>query len=253
MKTIASMIISLVLAGSLYAADPEIAIVEGKVSISALQVPLGRILSLLDKATGLTSEVKPELANRMVSVRFTELPLKDAVQKIFEGQPFNYLYIEGKGVKVTDLAVPGNPTAIPVANTAPVNTPPAAPLAPASVITSPPPPPSNAGAPPSAGPVSQPNPIVITTSSPAPAAPQPSANSNSAVTVPGQLPPPIGSNNPFGNPAAAPAAPAAPTPTPPVNTGPPPANVYTAAPAAPPTQPPSAGTLGSSVTPGVIK
>src|SRR5215470_13451452 len=76
---------------------PEIEIVDGKVTMSAQNVPLGRLLSLLDRALGMTSTVKPELANRNISVRFSSLPVKDAVHKIFEGQPLNYMFVEGKG------------------------------------------------------------------------------------------------------------------------------------------------------------
>ncbi len=38
---------------------PEIEVVDGKVSMSVQAMPLSRLLSLLDRAMGLTSQVKP--------------------------------------------------------------------------------------------------------------------------------------------------------------------------------------------------
>ena len=94
------------LAGSAAAAGkaPEIQIINGKVSIQADAVPLARLLRLLDSATGMTSKVPPELANRNVSVRFTGLPFDAAVRKLFEGQPLDYVLIKGKGIVVTAMA-----------------------------------------------------------------------------------------------------------------------------------------------------
>src|SRR5262245_39178965 len=83
---------------------PEIQIIDGKVSMQAEAVPLGRLLRLLDAATGMTSKVPPELANRNVSVRFSGLDFDTAVRKIFEGQPFDYVFVNGKGIHVTALA-----------------------------------------------------------------------------------------------------------------------------------------------------
>src|SRR5262249_5235719 len=84
----------------------EIQIINGKVSMQADAVPLGRLLRLFDSATGMTSKVPPELTNRNVSVRFTGLPFDAAVRKIFEGQPLDYIVIKGKGIVVTALAQP---------------------------------------------------------------------------------------------------------------------------------------------------
>src|SRR5262245_7207225 len=115
MKLAGKVLISLaLLQGAAYAQapqppQPEIQVVEGKVSMAVQSMAIGRVLTLPDRAMGLTSTVKPELSNRPVSVRFTGLPLKDAVHKIFEGQPFNYMFVEGKGIRVTDLAQ-GGPT-----------------------------------------------------------------------------------------------------------------------------------------------
>ena len=94
------------LAGAALAAGkgPEIQVVDGKVSMQVEAVPLGRLLRLLDEATGLTSKVPPELANRNVSVRFTGLDFDAAVRKIFQGQPLDYIVISGKGIVVTSVA-----------------------------------------------------------------------------------------------------------------------------------------------------
>ena len=83
---------------------PNIQIVDGKVTITAEAVPLARLLTLLDRATGMTSKVPPDLANRNVSVRVSGLNLEDAIDKIFEGQPLNYIMIQGQSIVVTGLA-----------------------------------------------------------------------------------------------------------------------------------------------------
>jgi hypothetical protein len=102
----------LLLAGSAIAAGkaPEIQIINGKVSMQADAVPLGRLLRLFDSATGMTSKVPPELTNRNVSVRFSGLPFDAAVRKIFEGQPLDYIVIKGKGIVVTALAQTTTPS-----------------------------------------------------------------------------------------------------------------------------------------------
>jgi hypothetical protein len=112
---------------------PEIQVVDGKVSMNVQAMPLGRIVSLVDRAMGLQSKVVPELANQNISVRFNSLPLKDAVQKIFEGQPVNYMLIEGKGIQVTGRAQGGS-TSTPTTSSfdsvqqSPINQPPPIPV-----------------------------------------------------------------------------------------------------------------------------
>ena len=205
MRIAFTILVCLALLPSAAAAQgPEIDVVDGKISISAQAVPLGRLMSLLDRTMGFTSQVKPELANRNISVRFTGLDIKNAVHKIFEGQPLNYMFIEGKGIRVTDLAqgggaatssstfssstnpspftdsqstignppFQGGPTIQPANAAQPVN----AATQPAQVIT------------PLGG---QPNPNPANTSS------------NPNAPTPGQLPPVPGANNPNATPAAA--------------------------------------------------
>ncbi len=79
---------------------PEIQVVDNKLSVDVESVPLGRLLRLLDLATGMKSRVPPELANRNISAKFSGLSLRDGVQKVFQGQPLDYVVI-GEGIVVT--------------------------------------------------------------------------------------------------------------------------------------------------------
>ncbi len=104
MKHWISVIILLgTLAGGVSAAGkgPEITVIDNKYSISADTISLGRLLRLFDQATGMRSKVPTELTDRNVSVRFSGLSFEDAVRKIFQGQPFNYVVIAGQGIIVT--------------------------------------------------------------------------------------------------------------------------------------------------------
>jgi hypothetical protein len=180
---------------------PEIEVVDGKISMSALGMPLSRVVSLLDRAMGMKSKVAPEAANRPISVRFKDLPLKDAVQKIFEGQPLNYSLIAGKGIDVSGIAVGGTATsASTFPDSAPVNQTPlpgASPIQPAVPINA-------------AGQPIQPSPLGVQ-QNPANANNQvPAANTQPPGAVaPGQLPPAIGGVNPLTQPVGAPAVGAA--------------------------------------------
>jgi len=91
---------------------PEVQIIDGRISMQAEAVPLGRVLSLLDQATGMQSRfASPDLANQNVSVQFSELPVDAAVRKVFEGQPLDYVLISGKGVVVTGRSAAATATA----------------------------------------------------------------------------------------------------------------------------------------------
>jgi len=106
-KPILTAVCGLVLlASTAFAAGkgPEIQIIDGKVSMQADTVPLGRLLGLLDRATGMKSRVPVELANRNVSVSFSDLGFDEAVRKIFEGRSLDYLVIGGQGIVVTAVA-----------------------------------------------------------------------------------------------------------------------------------------------------
>jgi hypothetical protein len=210
---------------------PEIEVVDGKVSMSALGMPLSRVVSLLDRAMNMKSKVAPEVASRPISVRFKDLPLKDAVQKIFEGQPLNYSLIAGKGIEVSGAAIgtastgPSFQDPLPVSQTPiPGVTPiqPAVPINPAGV-------PVQVGGP--TGGAANPqgnNPAATGGTAPPP-----------GVAAPGQLPTPIGGVNPLTQPVSA-------TPS----VGFPPATP-------PPQQPSGPGTVGGALggggaTPGTI-
>ena len=196
------------LQGVAYAADePKIEVVDGKISMSAQAVSLGRLMGMFDKAMGLKSDVKPEFANQNISVQFSNLGFNDAVKKIFQGQPFNYIVIEGKGIKVTDRSTGGTTTGGSSSSfdSQPFNSP-------VQSFNSPPP-------------------IQQQPNNPAAAnifgAPAPAPNTNTTpsapLTGPGVMPPAIGAGNPLNNPTGgnntgaipiggvpAPAAPAAP-------------------------------------------
>ena len=203
---------------------PEIEVVDGKVSMSALGMPLSRVISLLDRAMNMKSKVAPEIASRPISVRFKDLPLKDAVQKIFEGQPLNYSLIAGKGIDVSGAAVGTASAGTSFQDPLPISQTPAQgvnQIQPAVPIN----------------PVGQPVQIAPTGAAPNPANPNNPAPTGAnapppGVAAPGQLPTPIGGVNPLTQPVTA-------TPS----VGFPPATP-------PPPQPTGPGTVGA--TPGTI-
>jgi hypothetical protein len=95
-------------AGSLAAVQgPEVSKVDGKFSVHANNISLGYLLHLWDKATGMRSTIPREFAKRSVSVQFNRLSLDDAVQKIFEKQPLNYVVVQGQGIVVTGVEASG--------------------------------------------------------------------------------------------------------------------------------------------------
>ena len=107
MRRIAGVLLALTaLTWSAFGASsgPQIQIIDHKVSIQADAISLGRLLHLLDQATGMTSKAPPELENRKINVRFSDLSFDDAVKRIFEGQPFDYVFLGGKGIVVTSLS-----------------------------------------------------------------------------------------------------------------------------------------------------
>src|SRR6185369_7735446 len=101
----AAAIFAFSISGVAFAAakGPEVDLIDNKLSISADSISLGRLLRLFDMATGMTSKVPPELANRNISVKFSGLTLTDGVRKIFQGQPLDYFVVAGKGIVVTAL------------------------------------------------------------------------------------------------------------------------------------------------------
>jgi hypothetical protein len=92
---------------------PEIRVVDNKVSMDVESISLGRLLNLFDRATGLQSTVPAALANRNLSVKFADLGFEEAVRKIFEGQPLDYIVLEQQGIIVTALSQTGGPDSAP--------------------------------------------------------------------------------------------------------------------------------------------
>ena len=187
MKVASKLLLGLaLLQGVAYAADePRIEVIDGRISITAQAVPLGRFLAMFDKAMGLKSEVKPGLENRNMSVQFSGLIFNDAVRKIFQGQPYNYVVIQGKGIRVTDLAQTGGSSA--ALDAQPFSSP-------SQPINAPPQPaqfnPFTNAQPAAANIFGSPVPVVNTN------VPNPSA----PLSGPGVMPPAIGVSNPLNNP-----------------------------------------------------
>ena len=120
MKVLLS-VISLVLFVTLYnpvsdaQTAPQVVNIDQKLTVNVENITLGRLLRLWDQATGTHSSVPPELANRIVSVRFSKLPLEEAVQKIFQDLPFDYVFVRGQGIMITGLSqkhVPPQPAVV---------------------------------------------------------------------------------------------------------------------------------------------
>jgi len=95
---------------------PQVAKSNEKVSINADEITLARLLELWDKATGMKSRVSPELAKSTVSVHFSGLAVNDAVRAMFQKLPFDYLFVESKGITIT-----GPAQTVTAAQPAPVN------------------------------------------------------------------------------------------------------------------------------------
>jgi len=89
------------------AKGPEVDLVDNKLSINAEAIPLGRLIQMVDRATGMKSKVPPEFANRNLTVRFSGLNMTEAVRKIFQGQPLDYVYLQGQGIVVTAASQAG--------------------------------------------------------------------------------------------------------------------------------------------------
>lgn len=80
---------------------PQIDLIDNKLSVNVESIPLSRLLQLIDQATGMKSKVPAELANRNMNVRFAGLDMTDAVRKIFQGLPLDYVMVQGQGIIVT--------------------------------------------------------------------------------------------------------------------------------------------------------
>src|SRR5262245_3762119 len=95
------------------AQGPEVDLVDNKLSIKAKAIPLGRLLQMVDRATGMKSKVPPEFANRNMTVSFSGLNMTEAVRKIFQGLPLDYVYLQGQAIVVTAASQTGGETSDP--------------------------------------------------------------------------------------------------------------------------------------------
>lgn len=230
MRTACLVLAAVLVQTPAYAQGPEIEVVDGKISMSVSAMPLGRLMSLLDRAMGTTSEVKPELSNRNISTQFAGLEFNEAVRKIFQGQSLNYMIISGKGVRVMESAQAGAATASTVPQNSPFQDTPTFtnnnPIPPTLTIQAP-----TIGAQPA-------TPLPGFTMTPFGPQPIPQGTPNQAAAPtggPGQLPPALGMGN---NPIITP------------NTGGAPGGNNSPFPSLPQT-PPAPGTLGGA-TPGTL-
>jgi hypothetical protein len=107
---LATLVFVSILGTSAFAAPkgPQVDLIDNKLSVSAEGVTVGQLLQLVDLATGMKSKVPPELANRKISVRFSGLSMTDGVRKIFEGQPLDYVMIQGQGIVITSASQAGS-------------------------------------------------------------------------------------------------------------------------------------------------
>ena len=115
---VSSSILVLLAASVAAGKDPEFKMVDGKLSIQAEAITLRQFLQYLDAATGMTSKVNPQLANEQISVRLEGLDLNAAIRKSFQGRPWNWAVVNGKGVNVIDRA-----TAISATSSGPASAP----------------------------------------------------------------------------------------------------------------------------------
>jgi|GEM_PF-2156684 len=112
-RNLASACFLVFLAAHVFAAgkDPEFKVADGKVSIQAEAITLKQFLQYWDAATGMTSKVNPQLANEKISVRLEGLDFNTAIRKSFQGQPWNWAVVDGKGINVIDRATAVTATA----------------------------------------------------------------------------------------------------------------------------------------------
>ena len=102
----------LLLASTALAAGPEIINRDGRISINADNVSLGDLLRLWDQATGMQSTAPPELAGQKLTIHFADLNINDAVRAMFNGQPFGYGLMQGRGIVVAAPASDVSETAL---------------------------------------------------------------------------------------------------------------------------------------------
>ena len=88
------------------AQSPLVETTEAGVSVHARGVPLGRVLAELDAVAGTESTVPPELDGYGVNAWFDDVSVDQAVKRIFEGLPLDYVVIGQRRVVVTAVSEP---------------------------------------------------------------------------------------------------------------------------------------------------
>lgn len=109
-----AVVVALLLATTVAeAGDLDVRVVDGRVSINATAVPLGELLTTLDRAAGTESTIGPALQGRNVSVQFSDLELGGAIDKIFQGLGLDYVVVGGRRILVTAVSGVAAPNAGP--------------------------------------------------------------------------------------------------------------------------------------------
>jgi len=83
----------------------EIRLINNRLSVTAHEVGLARLLRLIGNVTGYEPSVPERLAERPVSVLCTDMAVNEAIKKIFEGLPIDYVLTPGKLI-VTGVSQP---------------------------------------------------------------------------------------------------------------------------------------------------
>jgi hypothetical protein len=86
--------------------------IDGGVSIEADGVELGTLLRELDAVAGTSSTVPMGLAAQRVSARISQLPLDQAIRKVFQGLALDYAMVGGRQIVVLAESQPVTPTPI---------------------------------------------------------------------------------------------------------------------------------------------
>ena len=86
------------------AQEPELVNRDGRISINVDDVTLTHLISLWDEATHMQSSTPPGLGDRRLTLHVSGLTLNDSVQRIFENQGLDYVFIPGQGIVVTGVS-----------------------------------------------------------------------------------------------------------------------------------------------------
>ena len=106
MKYWAGVLIPVLFAGmsGFAAQEPELVNRDGRISINVDDVTLTHLISLWDEATHMQSSTPPGLGDRRLTLHVSGLTLNDSVQRIFENQGLDYVFIPGQGIVVTGVS-----------------------------------------------------------------------------------------------------------------------------------------------------